>query len=84
MVNSADTNDKSQIAISRKRLRCYSQYTALSNEPIHDIWSKTISLKRRLVECDIWSIRRIADYDVWSTMIIGRKFVELCRNLVGK
>ena len=35
MVNSADTkflNDKSQLAISRKRPRCYSQYTAHSNE----------------------------------------------------
>ena len=49
---------------------------------IHDIWSKTISSKRRLVECDIWSIRRFADYDVWSTTTIGRKFVELRRNLV--
>ena len=29
---------------------------------IHDIWSKTISSKRRLVECDIWLIRRYADY----------------------
>ena len=49
---------------------------------IHDIWSKTISSKRRLVECDIWSIRRFAHYDVWSTTTIGRKFVELRRNLV--
>ena len=49
---------------------------------IHDIWSKTISSKRRLVECDIWSIRRFADYDVWSTTTIGRKFVKLRRNLV--
>ena len=49
---------------------------------IHDIWSKTISSKRRLVERDIWSIRRFADYDTWSTTTIGRKFVELRRNLV--
>ena len=49
---------------------------------IHDIWSKTISSKRRLVECDIWSIRHFTDYDVWSTMTIGRNFVELRRNLV--
>ena len=49
---------------------------------IHDIWSKTISSKRHLVECDIWSIRRFADYDVWSTTTIGRKFVELRQNLV--
>ena len=49
---------------------------------IHDIWSKTISSKRRLVECDIWSIRRFADYDVSLTTTIGRKFVELRRNLV--
>ena len=40
---------------------------------IHDIWPKTISSKRRLVECDIWSIRRFVDYDVWSTTTIGRK-----------
>ena len=32
MVNSADTNDKLQIVISRKRPRCYSQYTKSSNE----------------------------------------------------
>ena len=32
MVNSADTKEKSQIAISRKRPRCYSQYTVHSNE----------------------------------------------------
>ena len=32
MVNRADTNNKSQIAISRKRPRCYSQHTARSNE----------------------------------------------------
>ena len=32
MVNSADTNNKSQIAISRKRPRCNSQLTARSNE----------------------------------------------------
>ena len=43
---------------------------------------KTISSKRRLVECDIWSIRRFADYDVWSTTTNGRKFVELRRHLV--
>ena len=49
---------------------------------IHDIWSKTISSKRRLVECDIWSIRRFADYDVSFTTTIGQKFVELRRNLV--
>ena len=49
---------------------------------IHDIWSKTISSKRRLVECDIWSIRRFADYDVSPTTAIGRKFVELRRNYV--
>ena len=49
---------------------------------IHDIWSKTISSKRRLVECDIWSIRRFADYDVAPTTTIGRKFVELRRNYV--
>ena len=49
---------------------------------IHDIWSKTISLKRRLVECNIWSIRSFAEYDFWSTTTIGRKFIELRRNLV--
>ena len=49
---------------------------------IHDIWSKTISSKRRLVDCDIWSIRRFANYDVSPTTTIGRKFVELRRNLV--
>ena len=32
---------------------------------IHDIWSKTISLKQRLVESDIWSIRHFVYYDVW-------------------
>ena len=52
------------------------------SQRIHDIWSKTISSKRRLVECDIWSIRHYADYDVWSTTTIGRKFVELRRNVV--
>ena len=31
---------------------------------------------------DVWSIRRFADYDTWSTTTIGRKFVELRRNLV--
>ena len=49
---------------------------------IHDIWSKTISSKRRLVECDIWSLRRFADYDVSPTTTIGGKFFELRRNLV--
>ena len=49
---------------------------------VYDIWSKTISSKRRLVECDIWSIRRFADYDIWSTTTFGRKFVKLRRNLV--
>ena len=48
---------------------------------IHDIWSKTISWKR-LVECDIWSIRRFAYYDIWSTTSIGRNFVKLRRNIV--
>ena len=38
--------------------------------------------RRRLVECDIWSIRRFADYDIWSTTTIGRKFDELRRNYV--
>ena len=49
---------------------------------IHDIWSKTITSKRRLVEYDIWSIRRFADHDVSPTTTIGRKFVELRRNYV--
>ena len=59
---------------------CYT--VRLSQLGIHDIWSKTISSKRRLVECDIWSIRRFADYDISPTTTIGRKFVELRRNYV--
>ena len=47
---------------------------------IHDIWSKTILSKRRLVECDIWSIRRFIHYVIWSNMTIGRIFVEIRRN----
>ena len=59
--------------------------TACSSLPrkknwIHDIWSKTISSKQRLVECDIWSTRRFVDYVIWLNMTIGRKFVEINRN----
>ena len=33
----------------------------------HDILSKVISSIRRFVEHNIWSIRRLGDYDVWFT-----------------
>ena len=39
--------------------------------------SKIISPKGRLVECDIWLVRRFVDY-----MTIGQKFVELRQNVV--
>ena len=44
---------------------------------IHDIWSKTSSSKWRLVECDIWSIGRFVDKDLWSNKTIGGKFAEI-------
>ena len=33
----------------------------------HDILSKVISSIRHFVDHDIWSMRRLGDYDVWLT-----------------
>ena len=48
----------------------------------HDILSKVISSIRCFVDHDIWSMRRLGDYDVWLTTIYRLKFVELRRNSV--
>ena len=48
----------------------------------HDILSKVISSIRRFVDPDIWSMRRLGDYDVWLTTTYRLKFVELRRNSV--
>ena len=46
----------------------------------HDILSKVISSIRRFVDHNIWSMRRLGDYDVWLTTTYRLKFVELRRN----
>ena len=46
----------------------------------HDILSKVISSIRLFVDHDIWSMRRLGDYDVWVTTTTRLKFVELRRN----
>ena len=46
----------------------------------HDILWKVISSIRRFVDHNIWSMRRLGDYDVWFTTTYRLKFVELCRN----
>ena len=48
----------------------------------HDILSKVISSIRRFVDHNIWSMRRLGDYDVWLTTTYRLKFVELRRNSV--
>ena len=48
----------------------------------HDILSKVISSIRPFVDHDIWSMRRLGDYDVWLTTTYSLKFVELRRNSV--
>ena len=45
----------------------------------HDILSKVISSIRRFVDHNIWSMRRLGDYDVWLTTTYRLKFVELRR-----
>ena len=46
----------------------------------HYILSKVISSIRRFVDHDIWSMRRLGDYNVWLTTTYCLKFVELRRN----
>ena len=46
----------------------------------HDILSKVISSIRRFVDHDIWSMRRLGNFDVWLTTTYRLKFVELRRN----
>ena len=46
----------------------------------HDILSKAISSIRRFVDHNIWSMRRLGDYDVLLTTTYRLKFVELRRN----
>ena len=46
----------------------------------HDNLSKVISSIRRFVDHNIWSMRRLGDYDVWLTTTYRLKFVELRRN----
>ena len=48
----------------------------------HDILSKVISLIRRFVDHNIWSMRRLGDYNVWLTTTYRLKFVEIRRNSV--
>ena len=46
----------------------------------HDILSTVISSIRRFVDHNIWSMRRLGDFDVWFTTTYRLKFVELRRN----
>ena len=46
----------------------------------HDILWKVISSIKRFVDHDIWSMRRLGDFDVWLTTTYCLKFVQLRRN----